>query len=530
MKDVPLKIRLFFLPFVLVAVCTIGFYSLIHYLYLLSGAELVNEEWIQFFIPMGLVALVAYIWLYPRYKLIKKKKSGDPAFGFAFIAAFAILPSLVITQTYIDKAVGSLTTADNVWQIDNLPKSKYYILKNCYFDKYYAGTYTDIYVSGKYNNDLNFSFYVALPLFTDAGDTVVILCKSWLGRSYHKTVGNRGTTDEKEKKLADFKKECIDDFYSRDFKQFTYLVRAPKSEKRANFLKAIRRSVKPSSATASIFTAETEPFANRTGEKLKWAFISLIAGIAAFGLLILFPAIDGDKLQQYESGAPVMDGDDGESKKVGLSFFIPQGKFFVTPLIIDLNIAIFVIMIVFELGFISFKGPDLLKWGANYRPATVSGQWWRLVTNTFLHGGLMHILGNMFGLYFVGLFLEPILGRVKYLVAYLITGIIASAASIWWHPATVSVGASGAIFGLYGVFLSLLLANVFPEVTKKAMLKFALFFIGYNLLYGIAGGIDNAAHIGGLASGLILGLIFSLNIEKAQPPAEEAPESIIEKR
>jgi membrane associated rhomboid family serine protease len=166
-------------------------------------------------------------------------------------------------------------------------------------------------------------------------------------------------------------------------------------------------------------------------------------------------------------------------------------------------------MVFSGLGFISFKPVDLLAWGANFKPVTTNGAWWRLLTSTFLHDGLMHLLANMVGLLFVGIFLEPLLGKTKYAIVYLTTGILASVASLYFHKPTVSIGASGAIFGLYGVFLALLLTKVFPKDFSKAFLTSTLIFIGYNLLMGFAGaGIDNAAHIGGLASGFIIGLIL----------------------
>ena len=195
--------------------------------------------------------------------------------------------------------------------------------------------------------------------------------------------------------------------------------------------------------------------------------------------------------------------------KEALSFFLPREGFYITPIIMDLNILIFIIMVFSGLGFISFKPVDLLTWGANFKPLTTNGEWWRMLTSTFLHGGLMHLLANMYGLLFVGIFLEPLLGKAKYAIIYLTTGIFASMASLYFHEPSVSIGASGAIFGLYGVFLALLLTKVFPKDFSKTFLTSTLIFIGYNLLMGFAGaGIDNAAHIGGLVSGFIVGLIL----------------------
>ncbi|MBK8141395.1 MAG: rhomboid family intramembrane serine protease [Chitinophagaceae bacterium] len=192
---------------------------------------------------------------------------------------------------------------------------------------------------------------------------------------------------------------------------------------------------------------------------------------------------------------------------------IPKEGFFITPIIMNLNILIYLIMVIAGLGVVSFKGIDLLHWGANYRPYTTNGQWWRLLTSIFLHGGLMHIIANMVGLLFVGIFLEPLLGRKKYLTVYLLTGILASVTSLWWHTAKVSIGASGAIFGLYGLFLAFMLLKVFPKEFSKAFLASTLIFVGYNLLMGLAGGIDNAAHIGGVISGFIIGLILTPSLK-----------------
>jgi len=171
-------------------------------------------------------------------------------------------------------------------------------------------------------------------------------------------------------------------------------------------------------------------------------------------------------------------------------------------------------MVIAGFGFVSFKGEDLLNWGANFRPATNDGQWWRLLTNMFMHGGLMHILANMYGLLFVGIFMEPLLGKTKYLLVYLTTGILASIASIWWYEATISVGASGAIFGLYGFFLAALLLKAFPPYFGKAFLVSMLVFVGFNLLMGLTGGIDNAAHIGGLVSGFLIGVVMARQLKQ----------------
>jgi hypothetical protein len=127
----------------------------------------------------------------------------------------------------------------------------------------------------------------------------------------------------------------------------------------------------------------------------------------------------------------------------------------------------------------------------------------------FIHFGIIHLVMNSYALYMAGVYLEPMLGKTQYMIAYLTTGVFASLASLWWHSEGVnSAGASGAIFGLYGVFLALLFTNLIPKQMRTSLLQSIGVFVVFNLVYGTKSGVDNAAHIGGLVSGLIIGFIF----------------------
>jgi rhomboid protease GluP len=153
----------------------------------------------------------------------------------------------------------------------------------------------------------------------------------------------------------------------------------------------------------------------------------------------------------------------------------------------------------------------LINWGGNLREISLGGQPWRVFSSIFLHGGLIHLLLNMYALLYIGGLLESKFGNKRYIISYIATGIFASIASISFNDNVVSVGASGAIFGMYGVFLSLLgLKGIdLPRESRKNLIPSILFFIGYNLFYGFTKeGIDNAAHIGGLISGILIGLAF----------------------
>ena len=207
-----------------------------------------------------------------------------------------------------------------------------------------------------------------------------------------------------------------------------------------------------------------------------------------------------------------------EQIKDFLSIFIPQKEFFITPILVNLNLIIYIIMVFTGMHFLNPSSEDLIKWGANFRPYTLNDEPWRLLTNCFLHIGVIHLVMNMFALFYIGALLEPILGRSRFLAAYFITGFIASVTSMCWHDLSVSAGASGAIFGMYGVFLALLTTDLIEKNARKSLLTSIAIFVGYNLIYGLKGNIDNAAHIGGLVSGFLIGYAFLPSIKRELEP------------
>lgn len=150
----------------------------------------------------------------------------------------------------------------------------------------------------------------------------------------------------------------------------------------------------------------------------------------------------------------------------------------------------------------------LVYLGAKFNLLIEQGEWWRLVTSAFLHGNLMHILFNMYALYNLGPFLEMRLRKVRFTAIYFISAITSGILSYFMTP-SVSVGASGAIFGLLGAFLVLALRS--REKGLRRVLPNILFILGINLMIGFAGSgvIDNFGHIGGLLGGMASTLLLA---------------------
>lgn len=505
MKELSAKLRLIYRPFVLMATGFILIYTFLHWLLFIKAGIPLKEDIIRVILPLGLSWIPVLIWLRPRLKLLHFK-NDNAYFGYRILAWIIITVPTVISQEYLVTATGKLTQLDNISQFSQHDKTKYYSIENCYIDKQHIAVRNTVSLSGKRYEYYNMLIYVVMPILKSNADTVKSENKYWLGKKYHERISNSLPEQEKIEEYKAFAEKSQEEFDETDFGQFTYLELIGNTEDRDEYNNALKEQGQNLINGNIIFEAKTGSFEARNGKKLSRFLGSLGIGLLVYLVFLLFPKIQKSELEKFENGKTIEDADLKET----INFFIPRKGFFITLIIMYLNLLIFIIMVFAGFGTVSFKSADLLNWGANFRPLVIEGQWWRLLTSTFLHGGLMHILANMYGLLFIGFFLEPFLGKAKYAFVYLTTGILASIASIWWYDATVSVGASGAIFGLYGFLLACSLLKVFPPDLGKPFLISILVFVGVNLSMGlIGGGADNAAHVGGLASGFFLGLIMS---------------------
>lgn len=187
-----------------------------------------------------------------------------------------------------------------------------------------------------------------------------------------------------------------------------------------------------------------------------------------------------------------------------------------TYLLVGINIAVFLLMVFSGVSATMPNSLNLVHWGANFGVAVLLyGQWWRLVTATFVHAGVIHLATNMWCLWNLGLVGEPLLGTFGLLATYLLTGVMGNLLSVAVNPSVVGVGASGAVFGLAGVLILLLGSPLLPVVRAevKRLRRSVIYFAVLNFVIGIGTDvfhtsvqIDNMAHLGGFLCGLALGV------------------------
>ena len=188
-----------------------------------------------------------------------------------------------------------------------------------------------------------------------------------------------------------------------------------------------------------------------------------------------------------------------------------------TWLLLAINIGVYLWMVLHGVSATSPTPDDLVRYGANATDVTLAGQWYRVLTATFVHVGIIHLATNMWCLYNLGLLGEPLLGRWGLIATYVITGIAGNLLSLLvnvvTHNLSVGAGASGAVFGIAGILIVLLSNRKLPIPTQELdrLRRSVMQFAGLNLVIGLATSfsnvirIDNMAHIGGFLSGLALG-------------------------
>lgn len=197
----------------------------------------------------------------------------------------------------------------------------------------------------------------------------------------------------------------------------------------------------------------------------------------------------------------------------------------VTPTLLAINLGVFLVMAILGISIMGARPEEYLRFGANFAPLTTGGDWWRLVTCTFVHVGILHLAFNLWALWDAGRLTERLYGNSWFAALYLFAGVAGSSASMLWNQQVISVGASGAVFGVFGALLAYLAVrrgSVPAEVINHLRLSTSIFVV-FSLFYGFAhGGIDNAAHLGGLAGGFVMGLVATRPLDPRTRHAGDA--------
>lgn len=500
MKNYATKLKHIIPTYILVAVGTTIATLLFRWVFTINSEILpIKEDVFNIWIPMIFPWIPITIWLRPKLRILKFKNDNGSML-FQMIAWGSMVGMMIASNGYLKTATGKLTELTSIEQATDLD-SRYLKLKEIELNRELGSAYTEFSTSGKYNQHLNFHSYFVYPFAVENSNGKF---KYWYGVKKKDQISNKIEPEEKERKYQAFFNRAVKEFEAYKFSEPDYFEILSHSNDREGFLNAVKRQEQFANSELVIIEPREGVYSDRNGKKFEWIFGSFGIGFCVFLFALIFPKYNQAEHKRQLKGIKPKSDELIDMFK----FLIPEGDHYVTSILLDVNIIMFLLLVFSGVHIISPNGMELLEWGANRRSETTGGDWWRLVSSMFLHGGIMHLLMNVYGLVIAAFFVEPIFGRLKYFILYFVSGICGSLASIYWYENTISVGASGAIFGLYGAILGLLLTNAFPKDGKKGIFMFVGPYVGVSLLFGLTDGIDNAAHIGGLVSGAILAIIL----------------------
>jgi rhomboid protease GluP len=549
-----LRFRVLFVPFLIKSVVFIVAYSFLYrQLGLCKGLDTILVFFVAIVFSMLFCGLFAYFVLWKKMAeqlRIADKWLSKYSVSYFLIAFLTLLISTVSTQVYLIMAAAKLTKIETSAQIDISHPQHSLQIDHIFLDKSNVGIswLKDVDNSSPFSTGHHtiLNGYFILPLMSSPSDSTKNIQHIWYAKRYNEFVRESLDEAEQDSVLKKFSEESVRDFNTEELSQITYFRRITSGRHYKEFVKAIsktRYSVNPDSLV--ILRPRYKSFQSETRFSLFLLCFSFGIGAFIILLMVLFKPLDEENKEYLRTGViPVYAGQKvrectGMKFRMSLKWLkllLPRKGFFATPAIISLNVAIFIAMVSSVSSFFSFEIVELVKWGGNVPQLVAQGEFWRLFTGTFLHLGFSHLLANMSGLLLTGFFVERLLGTKRFVIAYVISGIVASIVSMPFHVATVSVGASGSIFGLFGVIIALLFTDLFPKSLRRPFLLGCILFVSAYLFIGLGANINNAAHIGGLICGLTIGFVYYRGLKeertkcakKVSPDDEKSPLEVSE--
>ena len=516
-EDFAYKLRQLMLPAAALSFLLLAAYSALNW-FLLSRTELLTEEVVDYGLPLFLATLLELGIFLPRIRRLdlgQKNKS----FFYNVVALALLATPVVLAQSYIRDAQAQTTHLADASMIPNAARTKFYVAdKICASNKDAVAAKPVITTNGRHNEYLNITFYVVVPVcapdvYIPTNPSVLdsspsgpsrIATGAWIGLKFFKSLDNGQNRTALENEFQAFAHQVDQDVANLDPASYRYLERNGHNMDRRYYDKALANGHVASPDSQILLIPHREALPPHNNDGLMMTMIALVVGTVIWSIMVTM--------------APLGDERPRSKEQFGLAeLIIPSRKSYGLPILIDLNVAVFLAMAFAGLGFIDFDSDDLVAWGANFGPAVMHGQVWRLITSQFVHGGAMHLANNMYGLLIEGVFLTTVLPNWRMILAYLVTGLGGAIAGFVLHPDIVSVGASGAILGLWGVLVALaLLGDARIGDQKKVLLTNGAIFAGLTIAVGsVTPGIDNTAHIGGFITGMVVGsAIFLLDRQR----------------
>lgn len=478
-----------------------------------TGWLVLDEDLWDFWLPFGLPWIVVFLAFRKRMHLLEFRRNPDGRrFLMQGVCAVSIGAATMVAQHLLKETTGGMHELASVTELHPDDRALHYRIAQFEVLDQYGGRHGTANTSGRYNNQLNYHLYFVAPIVADTATELPEAPLVWYGVEFRDNLSNNASEADKEQVWEALSDRALKEMETYDHHDLDHFVRVAPSEDYDAYLKAIEARTGHVTGNEIVLIPEREPYGAGNNGLLAWVLGFFGIGTGILLLILIGARCDVDDLERFREGRYRLPGEDGPRE--WLQWLVPRGDHFVTSLLLDINLLVFLAMVFTGVHVISPQSADLVQWGANTTEGAARGEWWRLFTSMFVHAGVMHLLMNAFGLVLAGLMLESLMGRVRYAVLYMVSGLAASLTSLWWHTDLIGVGASGAIYGLFGAVISIMLFRRSVRMDgNQGILGLVVAYAAIGLLFGLFGNTDNAAHIGGLLCGFVLGAPLHFSYE-----------------
>lgn len=501
-----MEIFLFLLkPFLIAiaAILSIAYFSRWFFEYSI-GVEGISEKIWLFWIPGFLSFLFWGILIRRRVNLLNLPDgNGNGPFLIHGLLLVSLALSGIFSQFYQKRSNLNIVSINATSEIDPSDWAKCYNLNSLEIDHELITGAEFAHSDGRYNEDLNYDAFFVVPFGRSKdGNTVY-----WIGKMYSKQISNRSSDNYKDEMWKAHYSASYSDFKRLEKSRSEYLYPIQRGEDFENYSKAIERFEWSQGVKHRVF----EYYSGDLGEDQKNMLIGLVfsiaGGILLLVLLIQFGVRSAHSFYDFKKGRINISGDE----KDVLNFLLLRGSAPITAILVYACLAGYLITGFIDGNIFVMKTDRLVDYGALSKVLVKEGEYWRLMSHIFLHSNFRHIIYNLSSLLIVGIMIEPHLGKVKYLLIFFLTGIGAGIVSVSVHE-SVGVGASGAIYGLFGWLFSAIFIYRSRIHDLAGVAVFLFIIVCVSTVIGfLMPGIDHAAHFGGLGIGLVLGALIPPN-------------------
>jgi rhomboid protease GluP len=442
----------------------------------------------EFFIPFA-ISTLSIILIRKKFIVLQFKDKTKDNFFYIFLCWILMLGLLVNSQMFFTKYFYKSITINNISEIKFDHNISGYSIKKFYVTERFARGDFETKVVGRNGDKLNMKIFFIAPMFKDSL-LIQNNYKVWYSETRDTTISYSLSNQKKEIAFKKFYNNTVKYFKNKDFSNIHNFEKVFESDEKEKFDKLIVNQDK----SALILKPVLKNSNNATSVFL-WYFKILGIGL----LIILFSLI----FISYKEVEYKKKNDEFLSI---VNFLIPKKENYFLPIIINLNIAYYLLLALFGIDIFSPRTEDLIRFGAISSVKIENGEIWRFLTAMFMHGGLQHIAYNMIILAFAGLFAKEIFGERKLALLYFISGLLSFLATLLFHNNYIGVGASGAIFGVIGSLFGAGLVDGFKE--NKTVIFITSGYLLFNVFFGLITNSDNVAHVSGFLIGALISWIF----------------------